>query len=336
MSAAYSSRLRCDELGPLGLVGDRLDLVVEDGVDRRLGTHHGDRGARQGDAAVGLEGRPGHRVEAGAVGLADHHRELRHGRFGDGADHLRAVADDPLALDRGADHEAGHVGEEQQRQVEGVAGLDEARRLVGRVDEQHAAFLARLVGDDPDRLAVEPRVADDQLLRPALVDFEQAAGVEQRVEHLAHVEWLVLVGGDDLGYRRVGGGRGRLGSGRALAPVAGHEGEVAPRQLDRLLVALDEEVAAAGDAGVHLRPAHLLQRHLLADHHLRHPRRAQVHRGVALAHDHDVAEGRDVGAAGGARPEQQADLRHLAREPHLVVEDPPGAAAPRETSAPGR
>ena len=26
----------------------------------------------------------------------------------------------------------------------------------------------------------------------------------------------------------------------------------------------------------------------------------EVHRGVAVAHDHDVAEGRDVGAAGGA------------------------------------
>ncbi len=69
---------------------------------------------------------------------------------------------------------------------------------------------------------------------------------------------------------------------------------------------------------------------VLADHHLRHPRRAQVHRGVAVAHDHDVAEGRDVGAAGGAGAEEQADLRHLAGEPHLVVEDAPGAAAAGE------
>ena len=46
-------------------------------------------------------------------------------------DHLRAVADDPLALDRLADHEAGHVGQEQQRDPEGVAQPDEARRLVG-------------------------------------------------------------------------------------------------------------------------------------------------------------------------------------------------------------
>ena len=142
-----------DEGLALGLVVDRLDLVVEDGVDRRLRAHHGDRGARQGDAAVGLEGRPGHRVEAGAVGLADDHAELGDGRLGDGADHLGAVADDPLALDRGADHEARHVGEEEQRDVEGVAGLDEAGGLVGRVDEEDAAFLLGLVGDDADRRA---------------------------------------------------------------------------------------------------------------------------------------------------------------------------------------
>ncbi len=207
MSSAYSSRLRGDESLALGLVLDRLDLVVEDGVDRRLRAHHRDRGAGQGDAAVGLEGRAGHRVEAGAVGLAHDDRDLRHGRFGDGADHLRPVADDPLALDRGADHEAGHVGEEEQRQVEGVAGLDEAGRLVGGVDEEDAAGVLGLVGDDADRAPVEPPVADDQLLRPALVDGQEAVGVEQRVEQLLHVEGLVLVGGDDLGDRRLGGRR---------------------------------------------------------------------------------------------------------------------------------
>ena len=92
----------------------------------------------------------------------------------------------------------------------------------------------------------------------------------------------------------------------------------------------DEDVAAARDAGVHLRAAHLFQRHLLTDHHLRHPRRAKVHRGVAVAHDYDVAEGGNVGAACGAGAEQHADLRHDAGELNLVEEDPPGAAAAGE------
>ena len=65
--------LVADELLALGLVRDLLDLVVEDGVDRGLGAHHRDRRGGQGDAAVGLECRAGHRVEPGAVGLAHHH-----------------------------------------------------------------------------------------------------------------------------------------------------------------------------------------------------------------------------------------------------------------------
>ena len=56
----------------------------------------------------------------------------------------------------------------------------------------------------------------------------------------------------------------------------------------------------------------------------------EVHRGVALDHDHDVAEARDVGTARRRRPEEAADLGHAPRQLHLVVEDPSGAAAARE------
>ena len=89
-------------------------------------------------------------------------------------------------------------------------------------------------------------------------------------------------------------------------------------------------MSAARDGRVHLRAAHLLQRHLLPDHHLGHARRAQVHRRVALAHDHHVAERRDVGPARGGGTEQHAYLRHPPRHAHLVVEDAPRAAAAGE------
>ena len=121
----------------------------------------------QGEAAVGVVRRARHRVQPGAVGLAHDHADLRHRGLGDGADHLGSVTDDPLALDGGADHESGHVGEKEQGDAERVARLDEARRLVGAVDEQHAALDLRLVGDDADRPAVQPPVADDQFLGPA-------------------------------------------------------------------------------------------------------------------------------------------------------------------------
>ena len=81
---------------------------------------------------------------------------------------------------------------------------------------------------------------------------------------------------------------------------------------------------------MHPGPAHLLERDLLADDHLGHPRAAEVHRRVALDHDDDVAEAGDVGPTRGRRPEQAADLRHLARQRDLVVEDPPRPATARE------
>src|SRR6058998_4334621 len=90
-------------------------------------------------------------VEAGAVTLADDHRELRHGGLRGREDHLSAVTDDALLLDLRTHHEAGDVGEVDERNIEGVAEPDESRRLVGGIHHQHAALDLRLVGDDPDR-----------------------------------------------------------------------------------------------------------------------------------------------------------------------------------------
>ena len=211
-------------LGPLCallLVVDRLQLVVEDGVDRRLRPHHGDRCGGQRDAAVGLERRPSHRVEPGAVCLAHDHRDLRDRCFADGADHLRAVPDDPLALDLGPDHESRHVREEQQRDVERVAVPDETGCLVGGVREQHAALVLRLVRDDPDGAAVQARVADEQLLRPAGMDLHERVLVDDGPDERPHVERLVLVLGDQLADRGGAGGSICRGpGGRLLAPAA--------------------------------------------------------------------------------------------------------------------
>jgi hypothetical protein len=122
------------------------------------------------------------------------------------------VADDPLALDLGADHEAGDVGEEQQGNVEGVAVPDEAGGLVGGVREQDAALVLGLVGDDADRAAVQAGEADDELLRPARVDLQEGALVDQALDQPLDVEGLVLVGRDQPADREtlgIGGGLGR-------------------------------------------------------------------------------------------------------------------------------
>ena len=82
MSSSYSARGSATNGGALVLVGDRGDLVGVDGVDRGLGAHHRDLRGRQRERRVRLEPRAGHRVEPGAVGLADDDADLRHGRLG--------------------------------------------------------------------------------------------------------------------------------------------------------------------------------------------------------------------------------------------------------------
>jgi len=82
----------------------------------------------------------------------------------------------------------------------------------------------------------------------------------------------------------------------------------------------DQSVAAATFGAMHARAAQLLR-----DSPSRRPpprpcAGSEVHRGVALDHDHDVAERRDVSAAGRRRPtgcRSAAPVRKL----HLIEED---------------
>ena len=87
-------------------IGGGGDLLAEDDIGAALGPH--DRDLRRGprDDQVGLVGLAAHDEVARAVGLAHHHRDLRHRRLAHGVEHLGAVADDALLLDLGADHEA--------------------------------------------------------------------------------------------------------------------------------------------------------------------------------------------------------------------------------------
>ncbi len=62
----------------------------------------------------------------------------------------REVAYGRRALGRRADHEAGRVAQEQHGQLERVAQLHEARRLVGAVGVDRAAQVGRIVGDHPE------------------------------------------------------------------------------------------------------------------------------------------------------------------------------------------
>ena len=99
------------------------------------------------------------------------------------------------ALGVGADHEAGRVAEEQHGQLERVAQLQEARRLVGAVGVDRAAEVGGIVGEHPERAAVEARERADHAGAEAVAQLEHRALVEQRLEDAAHlVDALALLG----------------------------------------------------------------------------------------------------------------------------------------------
>ena len=209
------------------------------------------------------------------------------------------MADDASLLDVGSDHEARHISEKQQRDLERIAQPDESRRFVGRIVEQHAALLHRLVGHDPQGVPVEPGEAGEELLGEQLLELQPRALVDDRLYHLAHVVTAARLLGDQLAQRFLAAARWlRRPRHDSLVARLRHVPEVGLGELDRFFVVGHERIAKTTFGRVHPCPAKLLERDLLADHDLDHARRAEIHRRVAFDHYDHVAEGRYVRAAG--------------------------------------
>ena len=74
-----------------------------------------------------------------------------------------------------------------ERHVERVAPLHEPRALAGRVDVERPGALARLVRDDADRPSAEPGERGHEVRCMAGAQLEEAAGVDDVADHVAHV-----------------------------------------------------------------------------------------------------------------------------------------------------
>ena len=192
-----------------------------------------------------LVGPAAHAVVAGAVRGPEHDGEVRHRRVGDGVDHHRAVLDDAALLVLLADHVAGGVLQEQQRRVGAVGELDELRRLLRLLAEQHAAG----VGEDADRVAVQAGPAGDERRAVERLELVELGAVDDAGDDLARVERRLQVGGDEaeqlvrvVHRRRDVGGRRRA----ELAPV--EAGDDAPADADGVALVGGEVVGQPGDA----------------------------------------------------------------------------------------
>ena len=197
----------------------------------------------------------GHRVVPGAEAAADDDRELRDLGAGDGGHHLRAVLRDPAGLVLAADHEAGDVLEEDQRDLALRGELDEVGALERRRAEQDA-----VVGDDPDRVAVDVGEAGDERLAVARLEVVEAAAVDEPGDDLADLDGPARVGRDGaveagrVDRRRLR--RGPIPGRRRRPPV--QVADDRPAERERVLVVEREVVGDAGGRRVEVAAAEVL------------------------------------------------------------------------------
>ena len=93
----------------------------------------------------------------------------------------------------GARHEARHVDEGDDRNVETVAEAHEAGRLARGVDVEHAGQRHRLVGDEADRGALDAAKAANDVSAEIRADLEEVAFIGDLHDQFLHVIGRVRV-----------------------------------------------------------------------------------------------------------------------------------------------
>lgn len=310
-------------------LGFLVRVAAEDDVGRTRRTHDGNLSRRPGHDLIRAEFVAAHGDVGTAVRLARDDRDLRHRRLAVGVEHLRAVADDARVLLIDARQEARDVDERQERDVEGIAEADEARRLVRGVDVEAARHDLRLVRDDADDLAVEARVADDDVRREELLDLEELPVVDERADDILHVVRHVRVVRHDgvealiLAVRVIR----RLDGRRILEVVARQVREQLADLRDAVVLVLAGEVCDARARAVRQRAAELFRRDFLSRDRLDDGRARDEHLARVLDHEDEIRDGRAVDGAARARSHDDRDLRDDARGGRIAEED---AAEARE------
>ena len=198
-------------------------------------------------------------------------------------------------------------------QAEGVAELDQARRLVGRVAGDGAGHVAGVVGDDSDRAALDPGQRGNHLGGEARPQERHRALVGERLDDRGDGVCAPLALGDELAQSRLvglgAGGCGALKVAEQSLRDRGRLGLVGDLDVDDPVGPLDRERADVVGGDGPQPPA------------LDHRRAAHPERGV-LGRDDQVGAAGDHRVAGEAAPGDDGDPRHQARELRPECERP--------------
>ncbi len=298
-----------------------LDAVAPHGGEhagRLFTAHHADAGVGPHPQLTRAIGAAAHAVVARAEGASDDDGELGHLSASHRRDQLGAMTGDAFVLGLAADHEAGDVLQEQQRNAALAAQLDEVRALDRTVRKQDA-----VVRKNAYRHAVQMRKAAHQRGAEAGLELVELGTIHDAGDDLADVEGLARIGGNaavQLAGRIQRLARRTQIHRRALGRAQARDD--AASDVERMRIVARQMVGHARQPGVNVAAAQIFGAHLLASGGL-HQRRAAEEDGALIGDDDRlVAHGRHVGAARGARAHDHRDLRNaLGAQRRLVVEN---------------
>ena len=87
--------------------------------------------------------------------------------------------------------EARAINEGNDWKIERIGDTDMTGNLVAGINVQCAGHEARLIGNDRDRVAIHACKSDDGIGCVFRLDFEEATGIEDRFDGIAHIVWRI-------------------------------------------------------------------------------------------------------------------------------------------------
>ena len=222
------------------------------------------------------------------------------------------MADQAALLLLGAGHEAGHVDESHQWDLEGIAEADEARGLAGAINVQNTSQHLRLVRHNTHRRAFDAAKTADDVFGIVRRYFEEICLIHHLEDEFFHIIGLVGVGGHqgiEAGFLPVRIIEA-LPHRRPFAIGQRQEVDQAADLRQSLQVILERAVGDAGLHGVNAVAAQFLVGHLFVGHGLHHVRAGDVHVAGIFHHEDEVGDGGGVDVAACTGTHDHADLRN--------------------------
>jgi hypothetical protein len=149
-----------------------LGGVVQLALHRSLWAHDRDFCGGPGKVGIGADMFAGHDAIRAAVSLARDDGDFGNGGFRKREKQFRAVFDDAAKLLLRAGQKSGNILKSDKRNIESVAETHEACSLERSIYIKNSGEERRLIGDDADRTAVQPRKAYKYIFCEVLMDFE--------------------------------------------------------------------------------------------------------------------------------------------------------------------